>query len=101
MMIREGSQRAAAGFDVRLPTGDELNLLGTGAMGLRPFAAVSAPGRARAAREHLVSMERESAAGDVRAGTKANLPDQFQYAIGAMSRQPHFSMVFDVSANAC
>ena len=31
----------AAGVDLRLPTGDELNLLGSGAPGVRPFAALS------------------------------------------------------------
>ena len=41
MMMREGSRALAAGLDARLPTGDEQNLLGAGAMGLRPFAAFS------------------------------------------------------------
>ena len=35
-VIREGSRALAAGLDTRLPTGDEQNLLGTGAMGMRP-----------------------------------------------------------------
>jgi hypothetical protein len=40
-VIKEGTRALAAGVDVRLPTGDEQNLLGAGAAGLRPFAALS------------------------------------------------------------
>ena len=40
-MMREGSRALAAGLDVRMPTGDEQNLLGSGALGIRPFAAFS------------------------------------------------------------
>ena len=99
MMIREGSRALAAGLDARLPTGDELNLLGTGAMGLRPFAAVSGGFGAFAPHANIsYQWNGESVlAGDVRAGTKANLPDQFQYAIGSdLAVNPRFSMVFDV-----
>ena len=98
-MIREGSRALAAGLDVRLPTGDELNLLGTGAMGLRPFGAVSGAWGALAPHANIsYQWNGESVlAGDVRAGTKANLPDQFQYAIGSdVAINPRFSMVFDV-----
>jgi hypothetical protein len=98
-MIREGSRALAAGLDARLPTGDELNLLGTGAMGLRPFAAVSGGFGAFAPHANIsYQWNGESVlAGDVRAGTKANLPDQFQYAVGSdLAVNPRFSMVFDV-----
>ena len=40
-VMREGPRSLAAGVDLRLPTGDELNLLGSGAPGVRPFAALS------------------------------------------------------------
>ena len=75
-MMREGSRALAAGLDTRLPTGDEQNLLGAGAMGLRPFAAVSAAhGRVRAAREHRLSMERRERPGRRRPRrTEADLP---------------------------
>lgn len=41
--VRRGAtQGTAVGVDLRLPTGDEKNLLGTGAPGVQPFAAWSA-----------------------------------------------------------
>lgn len=99
MMIREGSRALAAGLDARLPTGDELNLLGTGAMGLRPFMAVSGAWGALAPHANISYQwnGKSVLAGDVRAGTEANLPDQFQYAVGSdIAVNPRFSMVFDI-----
>ncbi|HSC26911.1 MAG TPA: hypothetical protein VLD67_06530, partial [Vicinamibacterales bacterium] len=40
-VLREGTRALAAGLDVRFPTGDESNLLGAGAVGVRPFVAFS------------------------------------------------------------
>ena len=40
--MKEGGRALAAGVDVRFPSGDEENLLGSGASGLRPFVAFSA-----------------------------------------------------------
>ena len=40
-VMREGSRALAVGLDVRMPTGDEQNLLGSGAVGMKPFAAFS------------------------------------------------------------
>jgi hypothetical protein len=99
MMIREGSRALAAGLDVRVPTGDELNLLGTGAMGLRPFAAVSAGYGPFAPHANIAYQWNGQSvlAGDVRSGTESDLPDQFQYALGSdLAVNPKFSMVFDV-----
>ena len=72
-LMREGTRALAAGVDVRLPTGDEQNLLGAGAAGVRPFAAFSASyRRVRAARQHRISVERRSVlAGDVHEDVKA------------------------------
>ena len=98
-LIREGSRALAAGVDARLPTGDEQNLLGAGAPGLRPFAAVSAAYGPFAPHANLAYQwnGKSVLAGDVRADTKANLPDQFQYAAGTdLAINPRFSMVFDV-----
>ena len=99
MMIREGSRALAAGLDLRVPTGDELNLLGTGAMGLRPFAAVSAGYGPFAPHANIAYQwnGKSVLAGDVRSGTESDLPDQFQYALGSdLAINPKFSMVFDV-----
>jgi hypothetical protein len=44
--LRQGERfRLAAAVDVRMPTGDSLNFLGTGAWGVRPFLAASWRGR--------------------------------------------------------
>jgi hypothetical protein len=99
MLIREGSRALAAGIDVRIPTGDELNLLGTGAIGLRPFAAVSGASGPFAPHANIAYQwnGKSVLAGDVRAGTEADLPDQFQYAVGSdIAVNQRFSMVFDL-----
>jgi hypothetical protein len=98
-VMREGRRALAAGVDVRLPSGDELNLLGSGAMGVRPFAALSAS--FGPASPHLnVAFQwngRSVLAGDVREGVKGELPDQFVYAAGTdVSVNSRFSLVFDV-----
>jgi hypothetical protein len=98
-LIREGNRALAAGVDLRLPTGDEQNLLGAGAIGMRPFAAVSAAYGPFAPHANIAYQWNGDSvlAGDVRSGTKANLPDQFQYSAGTdLAVNPRFSMVFDV-----
>jgi hypothetical protein len=98
-MMREGPRALAAGVDVRLPTGDEQNLLGAGAAGLRPFAAFSASYRAFAPHANLAYQwnGRSVLAGDVRNDVKADLPDQLLYAVGSdLSVNSRFSVVFDV-----
>ena len=98
-LIREGSRALAAGLDTRLPTGDEQNLLGTGAMGMRPFAAVSGAWGALAPHANIGYQWNGQSilAGDVRAGLEADLPDQFQYSAGTdVAVNPRFSMVFDL-----
>jgi hypothetical protein len=98
-LMREGPRALAAGIDVRLPTGDAENLLGAGATGVRPFVAVS--GGFHALAPHLnVAYQwngRSVLAGDVRAGRKGNMPDQFTYAVGTdVSVNPRLSLVVDL-----
>ena len=74
----------AAGLDVRLPTGDALNYLGSGSYGVKPFAIFSY--RARISPHALVGYEWNSdsiAAGDLSSGTKAKVPNDFVYSVGA------------------
>jgi hypothetical protein len=97
-IFREGSRSMAAGVDVRMPTGDERNLLGSGSLGLRPFLAMSTSIGAVA--PHLnVAYDwngKSSLAGDVRASQKQDLPDQFSYALGAdLLVAPRLSIVGD------
>ena len=98
-VMREGHRSLAVGTDVRLPSGDELNLLGAGAIGVRPFAAMSASYGAASPHVNIAYQwnGRSVLAGDAREGIKADLPDQFVYAAGTdVSVNERLSLVFDV-----
>jgi hypothetical protein len=98
-LMREGTRALAAGLDVRLPTGDERNLLGSGAAGLRTFAAMSASLGALAPHANVAyQWNGESVlAGDARASNKGDLPDQFTYAVGAdVVVGSRLSVIFDL-----
>ncbi len=98
-LVREGGRAMAAGVDLRLPSGDEENLLGSGAFGVRPFVAFSSSYRALAPHANIAyQWNGESLlAGDIRAGRKADLPDQFVYAVGTdLSVNDRLSLVADV-----
>ena len=98
-MMKEGSRALAVGLDVRLPTGDEQNLLGSGAVGVRPFVAFSASKGAFAPHANAGYQWNGDSliAGSVREGLKDDLPDQFVYAVGAdVLVAPRLSVVFDV-----
>jgi hypothetical protein len=75
----------AAALDLRLPTGDEYNFLGSGAPGVRGFVAAS--GQAGPVSPHAhVGYEwngKSTLAGDVAAGVKATLPAAWVYGAGA------------------
>ena len=99
-VLREGPRALAAGVDVRLPTGDERNLLGSGAAGIRPFAAFSTSFDRFAPHANIAyQWNGESLiAGDVEAGTKGDLPDNFAYAVGSdFSVTDRFSIVVDIA----
>ncbi len=74
----------ALGLDVRLPTGDAYNFLGSGAVGLKPFIAIS--GRTKRVTPHVnVGYQWNDSsplAGDIFTGTSGHLPNQFEYAVG-------------------
>jgi len=76
----------AAGVDTRLPSGDELDLLGTGAVGVRPFVVLSGSlGNAVSPHVNLAyQWNGESVlGGDLRvANDEQDLPDQLFYAVG-------------------
>ena len=98
-LLREGTRALAAGVDARLPTGDEQNLLGAGAAGLRPFAAFSGSWGAFAPHVNVGYQwnGKSVLAGDVIANRKEDLPDQFVYALGSdLSVNEHFSLVVDL-----
>ena len=98
-VMREGARSLAAGVDVRLPTGDEQNLLGAGAIGIRPFAAFSGSIGMLAPHVNVAYQWNGDSviAGNTRQGEKGNLPDQFSCAIGAdMLVAPRLSVVLDL-----
>jgi hypothetical protein len=73
-----------AGMDVRVPTGDEKNFLGSGAWGLRPFVTFSYASRISPHATFGYQINGKSIlAGDVTTNTRAFLPDVITYSVGA------------------
>ncbi|HEX7086739.1 MAG TPA: hypothetical protein VF198_10270 [Vicinamibacterales bacterium] len=98
-VMREGSRALAVGLDARLPTGDERNLLGAGAYGLRPFVVYSASYRRLAPHVNLAyAWNGDSVlAGNPATGEKADVPDQVHLSAGTdIGVNDRFSMTVDV-----
>jgi hypothetical protein len=74
----------AVGGDLRIPTGDELNFLGSGTWGVRPFGTFSYSGRfsPHASLGYQVNGN-TVLAGDISTFTAARLPDVLTYSAGA------------------
>ncbi len=97
--VLSGSKALAVAVDVRLPTGDEENLLGSGSFGVKPFVALSFA-------NHFASPHfnvgyqwngQSLLAGDVLTGEKADLPDQFVYAAGIdLGVSERITLAFDL-----
>jgi hypothetical protein len=85
--------------DFRFPTGEERDFLGTGAMGFKPFVAVSF-GAGRVSPHFNVGYQWNGdsvLAGDLVAGTEGSLPNQFFYAVGIdVGVTRRFTAVFDI-----
>jgi hypothetical protein len=83
---KAAKQGVAVGIDLRLPTGDERNLLGTGAPGVSPFVAWS--GNFGALSPHLnggYQWNGESIlGGEPGSGKSEDLPDLAMYSAGAV-----------------
>lgn len=89
----------AVGLDVRLPTGDEMNLLGSGAPGIQPFAIWSATYRQISPHVNAGYKWNGSSvlAGNPATGESAHFPDQVSYGAGAdVSVNPHLTLAFDL-----
>lgn len=80
-----GSHGLALALDVRMPTGDEENLLGSGAWGVRPFVAASLGFGVFSPHVNLGYQWNGNSllAGDVEAGEAADLADEVAYVVGA------------------
>jgi hypothetical protein len=93
------STGVAVGLDIRLPTGDEMNLLGTGAAGLQPFAVFSATYQKISPHANAGYQWNGSSilAGNPATGKSADFPDQVTYAVGAdVSANARLTLAFDV-----
>ncbi|MEO8028262.1 MAG: transporter, partial [Bryobacteraceae bacterium] len=89
----------ALGLDLRMPTGDPLDFLGSGSYGVKPFLAVSLRNRRIAPHVNVgYQWNGDSVlAGDVRTGQKARLPRQLSYAFGVDAGiNKKFSLAFDL-----
>jgi hypothetical protein len=84
-ILRQSTRGLAVGIDLRMPTGDERNLLGSGAAGAKPFAVYSATFHRISPHVNLAYQWNGSSilAGDPAEDEKADLPDQLLYALGA------------------
>jgi len=89
----------AAGVDLRIPTGDAMNLLGSGTPGIQPFAIWS--GTYRQVSPHVNVGYRWNGssilAGNPATGESGDFPDDLGYALGAdLSANPRLTIAFDV-----
>jgi outer membrane putative beta-barrel porin/alpha-amylase len=96
--FKSGANGVALGVDVLLPTGDEEDLLGSGALGIRPFLAVSSVHRVSPHLDVGYQWNGDSVlAGDVRTGAKGSLPNQLVSAFGVdMKLGKRATLILDV-----
>jgi hypothetical protein len=101
-LVRKGHRGVAAGVELRMPSGDEDDLLGSGAWGLRPFAVASFAYK-RLSPHVNVGYQWNGAsvlAGDPKTGDKADLPDRLTTAIGAdVGLSDRMTLAFDLLTN--
>jgi hypothetical protein len=101
-VMRRGSNAIAAGAEVRLPSGDEEDLLGSGAWGVKPFAVLSFSYKHVSPHLNLgYQWNGQSVlAGDVTTQVKADLPDRIMFAWGVDSGiNERLSVAFDFLAD--
>lgn len=94
-----GPLAVGLGVDSRLPSGDEMDLLGAGAWGVKPFLVVSSTGRTFSPHA-TVGYEwngDSTLAGDPVLGTKAKLPNQITFSGGvALAVTGNLTLAADV-----
>ena len=97
--LNPGRAGVAVGVDARLPTGDELNLLGTGTPGIQPFLIFSTTYQRVSPHINASYQWNGSSvlAGNPATGTSADFPDQVGYAGGVdVSANDRLTLAFDV-----
>jgi Putative MetA-pathway of phenol degradation len=75
--------KLAVGCDVRVPSGDALNFLGSGSVGVKPFEAVSRSGRFSPHLNVAYQWNGDSLLAGAVPGEKGNMPEILSYAVGA------------------
>jgi hypothetical protein len=93
------SSGVAVGVDMRIPTGDAMNLLGSGTAGLQPFGIWSATYQKISPHVNASYKWNGSSvlAGNPASGQAADFPDQVGYAAGAdVSVNPRLTLAFDL-----
>jgi hypothetical protein len=83
--VHNDSISLGLGVDGRIPTGDEEDLLGLGAFGVKPFVVLSLSQGRVAPHVNVAYLwnGKSVLAGDVATGREEDMPDQVQYAVGA------------------
>ena len=98
-VMKRTSTGAAVGVDLRIPTGDEMNLLGSGTAGIAPFLIWSGTYQPVSPHFNLSYKWNGSSvlAGNPASGEKADFPDQVTYAMGAeVTVNPRVTLAFDL-----
>ena len=83
-LLKSGAAGVGLGVDVRFPTGDELNLLGSGAYGVKPFLVLSVSQKVLSPHLNVAYQwnGKSVLAGNILAGEKRSLPNQILYDAG-------------------
>jgi hypothetical protein len=98
-MRKNATSGVAAGLDIRMPTGDAMELLGTGAVSVQPFVVWSSTYSRVAPHINAGYQWNGSSvlAGDPAAGMSADFPDQANYVLGAdVGVNPRLTFAFDL-----
>ena len=101
-LFREGQRAFAAGLEVRAPSGNEEDLLGSGAWGIRPFGVVSFTYKRISPHVNLGYQWNGSSvlAGDPATGIEADLPERISLAVGAdIGVNDRLTLVLDLLAD--
>jgi hypothetical protein len=81
-VFQTGKFKFAIGTDVRVPSGDALNFLGAGSVGVKPFEAFSRSGRLSPHVNVAYQWNGNSELAGAVAGQKGKLPEVLSYALG-------------------
>ena len=87
----------AAGMELRLPSGDEQNFLGSGAVGIKPYLVVGRRGKIAPHFNLMYQWNSRSSLNRDSAGHEQNLPGYLGYTVGAdMGIKPWFTLIADL-----